>query len=823
MTIDLQSVAKPGFWYLGAEVATANADEPARPLQYRSADLVTHGVCIGMTGSGKTGLCISLLEECALSGVPAILIDPKGDLTNLELAFPDLRAEDFRPWINEDEARRNGSSPEEFAAAEAGRWKEGLGQWGIEADRIRRYREQVDVRIFTPGSTAGSPLSLLQSFDPPSTGDSSNPFDREDAESLREQIAGLVSALLGLIRRGENQTQSLAHSFLATVLEQRWRAGQKTDLVTLIRLIQSPPINQLGALPLDTVFPAREREKLALELNGLLASPSFQTWLEGEPLQISSLLRAPDGRPRLSVCYLAHLNDEERMFFVSLLLNSLIGWMRGQPGSSDLRALLYFDEIFGYLPPHPASPPSKNLLLTLLKQGRAFGLGTMVVTQNPVDLDYKALSNCGTWLIGRLQTEQDKARILDGLQGAMNQAGKPADRRSLDLLLSGLGKRVFLLHNIHSGEPKVFQSRWAMSYLAGPLTRVQLRQLVDREKVDTTAGKPENPTPATLADFLGGEEAASLAAEGLCDIAPPIPAGLNLRFSPTAESPLTAWIFARAEILFADARSGSALKTEWLLKLGPEVDPLDWDHSIVLPPSSQFPSEVPAGARFHPLPATCQDLATLKKLGGSLANHLVSIAGLEIFVCPPVKEKSQPGESKDDFMGRIRQLADGKEATTREQLEKAAGRKREPLENRLRRELLTVTKAEEVLAQCRRDESVSTFSNLAEGVFSILGGRRATGARKLGSTLRGASTKRARTKRAELDLEKAVSARSAAETALQDLQTQLAADLAALAGETDSLLSQIETTKLLPTKSGIRIQEFGILWLPVEKAGQPPA
>ncbi len=473
---------KLGSFFLGKEYDLAKkALLPDRPINYDSRDLTTHAVCVGMTGSGKTGLCICLLEEAALDGVPAILIDPKGDITNLLLTFPDLRPEDFLPWINADDARRKGQTVEEFAAKTAQTWRDGLASWEEGPERIRALKAAADFAIYTPGSDAGLPISVMSSFRDPK-------LDWEtESETLRERIQGTVSALLGLVGVEADPLRSREHILLSTIFEDAWRKGQDLDVAKLIMSVQKPAFKQIGIFDVETFFPEKERFVLAMALNNIIAAPSFAAWMQGEPLDVGSLLYTDQGKPRHSIFYIAHLSDAERMFFVTILLNQVISWMRAQPGTTSLRGLVYMDEIFGFFPP-TANPPSKRPMLTLLKQARAFGLGIILTTQNPVDLDYKGLTNAGTWFIGKLQAERDKSRLLEGLESAMSQAGSMSDTRVLDKIISSLESRVFLLHNINQGAPVVFQTRWAMSYLRGPLTRQQIKTLMAGRK--TTESRP---------------------------------------------------------------------------------------------------------------------------------------------------------------------------------------------------------------------------------------------------------------------------------------------------------------------------------------------
>src|SRR5687768_1215271 len=538
---------KLGVFYLGRAYDLANRKSGDELILYDSKDLTTHAVCVGMTGSGKTGLCLALLEEAAIDGIPAIVIDPKGDLANLLLTFPNLAPQDFRPWINEDDARKKGITPEEFAQQQAELWKTGLSKWGQDGARIQRLRDAADFAVYTPGSSAGIPVSILKSFAAPESA------LMEDGELLRERISTTATSLLGLLGVDADPIQSREHILISTILGHAWQAGENLDLAALIQHIQNPPVQRIGVLDLDSFYPSKARFELAMRLNNLLAAPGFSSWLDGEPLDIQAILHGENGKPRMAIFSIAHLGDAERMFFVSLLLNQILGWMRQQPGTTSLRAIVYMDEIFGYFPP-TANPPSKQPLLTLMKQARAFGVGMILATQNPVDLDYKGLSNAGTWFIGRLQTERDKARLLDGLEGAaVGQSGK-FDRREMEQLLASLGSRVFLMNNVHDDQPTVFQSRWAMSYLRGPLTRNQIKALMDARRTQSLAPSPQkvatpgaSPSPATMTS-----NARPVLDPGITQLFIPLrhnpPAGTTLVYKPA--------LLGCARVYFSDPKSG---------------------------------------------------------------------------------------------------------------------------------------------------------------------------------------------------------------------------------------------------------------------------
>src|SRR5215210_634384 len=525
MADDIAAYEKLGAFYLGRPYDAARAEAEPTPLLYDSRDLLTHAFCVGMTGSGKTGLLIGLLEEAAIDHIPSLVIDPKGDLANLLLTFPGLQPADFAPWIDPDAAARAGMTPEAFAAKEAETWRGGLARWDQGRDRIARLRDAAEFAIYTPGSEAGLQISILSSLAAP-------PAEViADGDLLRERIGTLVSSLLALLGLESNPIQGREHILLSNIFDAAWRQGRNLDLAALIQQIQKPPVERVGVMDLESFYPAKERFGLAMAFNNLLGSPGFAAWLRGEPLDVDRLLYTAAGKPRVAILSIAHLSDRERMFFVSLLFNQVIGWMRSRPGTTSLRAILCMDEVFGYMPP-VAEPPSKRPLLTLLKQARAFGLGLVLATQNPVDIDYKGLGNVGTWFLGRLQTERDKQRLLDGLEGAA--AGGTFDRKRIEEILSGLDKRVFLLHDVHEEGPAVFQTRWAMSYLRGPLTRPELKRLMDPLKQAPPAARvtSQGPTAGVTPEAAAASTAPAAAAvapavsrpsDGQADLPPLLP------------------------------------------------------------------------------------------------------------------------------------------------------------------------------------------------------------------------------------------------------------------------------------------------------------
>ncbi|MCU1365457.1 MAG: hypothetical protein JWN39_1096, partial [Ilumatobacteraceae bacterium] len=515
---------------IGGQIDPAKHERTGTTTSIASGDLTTHGMIVGMTGSGKTGLGIVIIEDALRAGVPALLIDPKGDLTNLCLTFPNLTAADFEPWVNEGDAQKAGQTVADFAAAQAKAWTDGLAGWSLGPADIAALRSNVEFTIYTPGSSAGVGINIVGSLQAPA--------DASDPEVVGDEIDGFVSGLLGLVGIDADPLTSREHILLSNLIVNEWTAGRSLDIAALIGLVQTPTIRKLGVFELDSFFPPKDRTEFALRLNGLLASPSFGAWLVGEPLDIASMLHTSDGKPRCAIVSIAHLDDQERQFVTTLVLSKLVTWMRRQSGTTDLRALVYMDEVAGYLPP-TAMPPTKKPIMTLMKQARAFGVGVVLSTQNPIDVDYKALSNAGTWMIGRLQTDRDKQRLLDG----MSAAAGGVDVGALGDTISGLAKREFVLRRAGKDQPAVFTTRWAMSYLRGPRTRDQIATLmadqrapaaaVPAQALPTPSAAPTSATAPAPAAASVSTSASSLAADELA-VMPTISGGVAVRWADPA-------------------------------------------------------------------------------------------------------------------------------------------------------------------------------------------------------------------------------------------------------------------------------------------------
>lgn len=816
----MEDFEKLGVFYLGREYDLSSKTAGGL-LLYDSKDLVTHGVCVGMTGSGKTGLCIGLLEEAAIDGVPSIVIDPKGDLGNLLLTFPQLRPEDFRPWVSEEEAAKKGVSPDEFALQQAEMWKKGLADWGQDPARIQRLIDSSDFTIYTPGSTAGVPLSILKSFAAPA------PAVRTDDEALHDRINTAVTSILGLIGIAADPIKSREHILLSTLFQSVWSAGQDLDLAGLIQHIQAPPFTKVGVLDLESFYPAKDRFELAMLMNNLLAAPTFQTWLEGEPLDVGRMLFTAEGRPRVSILSIAHLSDSERMFFVSLLLNEVLGWVRAQPGTGSLRAIVYMDEIFGFFPP-VAEPPSKRPLLTLLKQARAFGVGILLATQNPVDLDYKGLANAGTWFIGRLQTERDKDRLLEGLEGVAAGAATRFDRQAMEETLAGLGKRVFLMYNAHEDAPVVFQTRWTLSYLCGPLTRTQIKTLMDPRRPVTPSSEPSSVAPIAAAPETATNRTTSTApaaipgakvASGPTIEPPALPLEIPQYFLPlrgaTPASPVLVYragVLAAATVNFVSSSSGASISTRIRrIASAPESAlALDWDAATPLDlPLEDLDRQPYPGAAFAPLPAAMTKLTSYRSWESHFSAWAFRTQAAEVFKSPELKLTSNPGESEGEFRSRLQLAAREKRDELTAKLRQKYTAKMATLQQQeLRAQHVVEREAEQ--ARGRKMQTAISFGATLLGAFAgrkmfSTGslGRATTAMRDVGRTIDESG-----------DVRRAEDTLAAVRQKRADLEAEFQAEVDALELQVNPLLQTLDRVLLRPRKSDIVVDSLGLVWMP---------
>ncbi len=809
----MQDFEKLGVFYLGREYDLQKKQSLDKLLLYNSKDLVTHAVCVGMTGSGKTGLCIGLLEEAAIDGIPAIIVDPKGDLPNLLLTFPDLEPKDFQPWVNEEDAQKKGLSIEEYAAQQASLWKKGLADWGQDSLRIKRLRDAADFTIYTPGSTAGIPISILKSFAAPPS------VIMEDSDLLRERINTTVTSLLNLMGIEADPLQSREHILLSNILDTAWQQGQDLDLAGLIHAIQTPAMTKIGVFDIESFFPSKDRFALAMKLNNLLAAPGFSVWLEGEPLDIDRIFYTPEGKPRMSIFSIAHLNDAERMFFVSLLLTQLLGWMRTQSGTTSLRSIFYMDEIYGYFPP-VANPPAKAPLMTLLKQARAFGLGIVLATQNPVDLDYKGLSNTGTWFIGRLQTDRDKQRVLDGLEGASASGGK-FNRQKMEQILAGLGKRIFLMNNVNEDEPVIFETRWVMSYLRGPLTRNQIKQLMDPKKAGlasatiATAAKP-------AAQMVRPEAAAR----------PSLPPDIAQYFLPVRKSqPANAklfyepMLFGAGKVYYFDNKLGISAEVPVSLLTDFSDHPpfINWDDAIELDLSEAALARTTQDeqARYGQLPSEATRKQNYLEWSKAFNDWLFRKQSLELLKSPSLQAVSRPGETERDFRIRLQMVAHEKRDELVEKLRQKYAAKVASLQDRIER-------AEDALAreaEQAKQQKLQTAISLSTTLLGAVLGRKAVSRSTIGratTAVRGAS----RAMKEAQDVKRAEENLQELQQQLAELQEQLAAEIEQVKSSIDPMTENLERFVLRPKKTDISVSLVALAWTPYwqdDKGGMQPA
>lgn len=785
-------MAKTTF-FLGGEVDPKSGERTADLVHYDANDLTTHGVIVGMTGSGKTGLGIIYIEEALRRGIPVLILDPKGDMTNLMLTFPELRPADFQPWVDEAEARRDDTTVEQLAEAKASLWKSGLESWGLSGDDIRALKDSAGFTVYTPGSRAGVPLDILGSL-------ASADVDWDSgAEAARDEIEGLVTGLLALVGVEGDPLSSREHILLSNLIEAAWRAGDDLTLETLIGRIHRPPMRKLGVFELDSFFPEKDRLALAMRLNALVASPSFADWRSGPPLDPSRLLWDEDGTPQASIVYLAHLSDDERQFVVTMVLGRLITWMRSQPGSGDLRALVYMDEVFGFVPPS-AAPPAKKPILTILKQARAFGIGMILSTQNPVDLDYKAMSNAGTWNIGRLQTERDKLRILE----ALSSASGDVDVDRLDEIISGLGKRSFLLHNTRDRQPTIFTTRWAMSYLRGPLTRDELSRLTeDDPRRDESA-----PAPEPAAEVPDDASAvAPVVAKGI-EVAhlDPGAAWADVVGASRTGTTYRAAIAVRVDLTFDDRAAAVDHDEVWESVFMPLSDPFDPDTALAVDHDDRDFLSGPPGEATYELPdAPIDSAGWWKDAESSIEDHLYRHRSIEVFRNPSLKVYSRVGETREEFEARCRDLADAAAdadvVTAKKKFDARIDRARDQIEAAMER-----VRDAELEVETRRQEEMMSGAGTVLGV--LLG-------RKNTRSMSTAASKRSQTRKAERKLETAHGKVTDEVEDLEELEADVAEAVAEIADEWEQKAGDIESVEIGLEKTDVAVSDLTLVWVPI--------
>jgi hypothetical protein len=779
---------KLGAFYIGKRYDT-DADKLTEDLVlYDSKDLTTHAVIIGMTGSGKTGLGISILEEAAMDHIPVIALDPKGDMGNILLTFPELKPESFRPWINTRAATDKGQTPDEFAADQAALWEKGLGQWGQSAQRIAELRKNVDLAIYTPGSNSGLPISVLQSFSAP------DQSLIDDVDLYRDRVQATATGILTLLGIDADPVASREHILISRLLDNAWRSGRDLDVPSLIAEIQDPPITKIGVMNVNSFYPAKDRFALAMRLNNLLAAPGFEAWMQGEPLKAKNLLYTEEGKPRISVMSIAHLDDAQRMFFVCMLLNELIAWMRAQPGTSSLRAILYMDELFGYMPP-VANPPSKTLFLTLLKQARAYGLGLVLSTQNPVDLDYKGLSNTGTWFIGRLQTERDKARVMEGLEGA---SGGDFDKQAMERTIAGLGKRRFLLHNVHESQAVVFNTRWVMSYLAGPLTRDHIRTLMAKakDKVAAAASAVTKPQRKTV------------------EAAPALPPSIEQYYVRSHSDDIVYYprLIAGGEIVFTSARYNIEDDRSVLHTVEFDDGPvtINWDNAEPLDIAVEdLETSGAAAARYADCPASAGDARSYAAWNKDYTRWLRQNESITLYRSKRFGLTSDGGETEGDFRVRLQDAASEKRDLAIAKIRKRYAGKVTTLENRLMRAEQSIDVQKQQSTKKKLDTAIS-FGTAILG--AVLGRKKltSTSATRVGSAIKTASS----AQKEAADVARAEETADKVRKDIEALNASLEQEIADLETSFDAQQEELDEIVVRAKSTDINVVVTGLVWLP---------
>lgn len=783
----MKFVETPGKFYLGKIVDPSKKKETSEtPLLYDSKNLTTHAVCVGMTGSGKTGLCIDILEEAALNKIPAIIIDPKGDLGNLLLTFPDLSPNEFLPWIDESEASRKGMQPNSYAETIAKTWKEGLEKWGESPERVQNLRNSTSMVIYTPASKAGIPVSILSSFAAPTK------EIMQDEEALRDRILSITSSLLGLLGIDADPVKSREHILISTIIAKAWEKGTDLNIATLIQQIQKPPFETIGALDTDTFFPPKDRLALSISLNGLLASPGFQAWMEGEPLDIQQIFFTKEGKPKLSIFSIAHLSSSERMFFVTILLNELLSWMRRQPGTSNLRSLLYMDEIFGFFPPS-AMPPSKIPMLTLLKQARAFGLGVILATQNPVDLDYKGLSNCGTWFIGKLQTERDKARVLEGLQAASNGE---IDAKTLDKMIAQTGNRIFIMRSIYEKAPILFETRWTMSYLRGPLTLAQIGKLKPTfessfsdtkvETVKSSDGSAKPIVPPGIPEFFGNPQASKAVNYH------PLVAGIGKVHFVDSKNKIDSW--QDFKIVAPASDDGSSINWEQGKLFHNEELQLD-------------NTPVP-GSSFKELPSGLMKKKNYDEFQKSLSAYIYQNQEITLYQSQDLKLISKPDQSEDEFRKNLSSVLLERRTEAIQKIRSQYEDKIAQVSDKLKRAQEKATEKQQKASWQKIDTGLSFLTSILDAVL----GRKITKGTisKAGTSIRRAG----KMSQDSQDVMRAEDECAMYQQQLDDLRMELNNEVTRLESSMDPNSIPLQSIIIRPRKGDILIEKVALVWWP---------
>jgi hypothetical protein len=766
---------KLGLFYLGKEIDKKSLEVTETLTLLKNKNFTTHAAIIGMTGSGKTGLGIGIIEEAALDNIPAIVIDPKGDMGDLCLTDPDFSPAAFEPWVS-DEAQSKNEAPSAYAQKIASQWKEGTQSWDQERERVERFHA-VEKTIYTPGRSAGVPLNIMSSLEAP-------PVEvMEESDTLASYLKSTVTSLLSFIGIDADPLESKEYILLAQIISKAWVAGQQMSIENLIGKIINPPFEKIGVLPLDDFYPQEKRFALATRFNTLLASPGFVQWLKGEELDIQKLLYNENGKAKIAIFSISHLNDNERMFFVTLLLNRYIAWMRRQSGTSALKTILYMDEIFGFFPP-TKNPPSKEPMLLLLKQARAFGVGVVLSTQNPIDIDYKGLSNIGTWMIGRLQTTQDIDRVIEGLGG---KVGSDFSKSEIRKLLANLPKRTFFLKSAHLDDIRLFTTRWVLSYLKGPLKKDEIAALMQDKKQQHVQVEPMTADISDSEFALYQDIDDSIAQYYELDVKQ------NNRFAPN--------LGAKIKVHYFQSQRGIDEVYEYFFELPLErkARQLEWERAIESEEDfSVYASTAPQEATFAQLPEIVREDKGLRETIRALKETIYRTKELEIFRCKSPKLESKVGESRADFMVRLQDLLDDAKEGKIEKLQERYRKKEKTLLDRLARAKERVEK-----------ESSDSTGSIIETGIAVLGALLGKASpSKIGTAVR----KGSKVLKERGDMSRAQERVKQIEADIEEVEYELEDKIDALASKYSVENYSVDSVSIKPRKSDIDVELCAIVW-----------
>ena len=788
-----EAYEKLGIFYLGREKDIKSGEDTEDLLLVKNKNLTTHAAIIGMTGSGKTGLGVGIIEEAVLDGIPSIVIDPKGDMGDLLLAFPDFDPKKFEPWVDKAEAERKGMDVPTFAQKTAETWKKGIESWGQDSERVRRYKEGADFTIYTPGSSAGISLSVLSSFDAPGED------ILDDPDTFAYMLNSTVSSILALIGEDVDPLTSKPYLLLTTIFKYFWKKGQSLSLEALIGHVTNPPFEKVGVLPLKSFYPQNERLKLAMLLNNVLASPTFEAWIKGESLDIKKLLYTPDAKPRVAILSIAHLNDNERMFFVTLLLNKYISWMRTLSGTGSLRTLLYMDEIFGFFPA-TSNPPSKNPMLLLLKQARAYGVGIVLSTQNPVDLDYKGLSNIGTWFIGRLQTKQDINRVIDGL---IKSGSDALDKKTITDLLANLQKRTFLLKSAHRDNIALFGTRWVLSYLAGPLSKPQIKMLMKEKKEQLeTAAENVQSVMAHTPEAPATTQSAP----------PPLSDGIEQYYLNTynEDCSYVPYLLANGTVHLYNAKRAIDEEENFYFKypLDERLKDIEWEEGEPNEDDFDLYDIAPVEAcSYAPLPPFITSMKNLKPLEKSFADYLYRNEKVTLYRVEKLKLESELHESEEDFKIRLAEYLKEEREEEIEKLKAKYEKKRDALERKLSRAMEKLEKEEADVSASTTNTVLSFGMTILDAFLGRSAVKRSTTS-KAGTALRSAG----RMYREKEDVDRAEKRVQELQEEIEELEEELTDEIDEITEKYDPDNFEIEPFYIKPRRSDIHDIEVAILW-----------